>query len=447
MSPLARVLAVLVLGFSVAHGAYQLGRAYLHHKQGLDFAPEYVAARMLVDQGDRRFYDHAVLAERGRALDIHGPLGPSDPIVNYAYPPWVAVLYVPLSRLPYDAARTVWFVLSVLATAGAAWLLGRAVAPTPEERRAFEVGTLAACCWFFPIFFGLMCGQANDVELLAIAASLYFLRTNRPFLAGLVLAPAGLWKIFTGFPVLFLLARREWRAIGGLALGCAAIVVASLPFVGVETWLDWFHYIQRHNELGSAALRNHSILNAVLFFFKPNGLAEPLADAPGLVRPLTLALQGGAVAATIVALATPRRRDEPGYAVQFAATLVLAVLLAPRSWEHYGLFLLPAFAACAAAAAAPAGVRRMPETASLFLLGGIFCVWGLVFQIRDEYRALTAGARVHLRPATTYATLLPLGLCVWLARRRPVADEPLEIGRGVDEGNHRQHEHQAQGAR
>ena len=46
----ARAFATFFLGFALAHGAYQTGRALLHSKQGLDLAPEVAAARLCSEQ-------------------------------------------------------------------------------------------------------------------------------------------------------------------------------------------------------------------------------------------------------------------------------------------------------------------------------------------------------------------------------------------------------------
>jgi len=42
-APARRTVTALLLAFAVAHGLYQIGRAFLHPKQGLDLAPAYLA--------------------------------------------------------------------------------------------------------------------------------------------------------------------------------------------------------------------------------------------------------------------------------------------------------------------------------------------------------------------------------------------------------------------
>jgi hypothetical protein len=164
------------------------------------------------------------------------------------------------------------------------------------------------------------------------------------------------------------------------------------------------------------------------------------------VRPLTLALQGLAVLATLALLLPSARREDSRYCVQFAATLVLAVMLAPQSWEHYGVYLLPAFFACFIAAVAPDGGGDGPERATagddpesatlvartagiargpgerpawvaLVVTSAALAVWGLLFQTKDDVFALGSGSRVLFIPAKLYASIALLGVCVALTIR------------------------------
>jgi hypothetical protein len=416
-----KALEVALLAIAAIHGAYQLARAATHPKQGVDFAPEYVAARMLAE-GDRQFYDlrrqQEVAARVGVPL-LPGPDGRAAlNYSNYSYPPWLALAYFPISRLPYNLARRVWLVLATLAYVLASALLGAAAAspdergaPTPERRRRLAVAGVAAALLFFPGFYGLFDGQSNDFQLLGLAAGLALLRRGRPVAAGLVLAPASMVKLFPGIVAIFLAARREWRALGGLAAGCAAIVLASLPAVGIEGWRGWLVYLPTHNAVDSTFVRNQSIAGALARLLTENADAPPIALAPGAVRPLRIALEALAATLALVALIRPATRREPRYAVQFGTMLVLAVLITPKAWEHYGIFLLPAFLGilgAAEAGAAPLG--------ALALAGVAFAVWGLLYQQKDDYAALARGALVLFIPAKTVASGLLLAACAWVAR-------------------------------
>jgi len=422
LAPRSRALLVLLVACAVAHGAYQVGRALMHTKQGLDFTPEYVAARMLADHGDLRVYDYEVVKARGREMGLHGPLGPDDPVVNYAYPPWLVVAYVPISRLPWEVARKVWFALSLAASFGAVALFAAACAPRREDMPLWATVAAAAACFYFPIPYGLMAGQANDLSLLGIAGCAWFLRQDRPFLAGLCLAPAGMWKIFTGFPALYLLARREWRALAGLTVGCAALVLASLPFVGVQTWIDWATYMRVHNTVGDVAPRDHGIAAAAMRLFQETSTARPLVVSPALVTATKAVLSLLACALAALALRRDHPRADPRRIAQIGATLVLAVLLTPKAWEHYGVYLLPCFIGCAAAAVAAIEVettapeRKVGAFAALAVTGACFLVWGTYLVSREDFAALaTSWIGPFAMSVKMVAGLLLLGVSSWIA--------------------------------
>ncbi len=396
-----RTVTAFLLAFAVAHGLYQIGRAFFHPKQGLDLAPSYLAGRM-AREGSRVFYDDPTVGKLGAALGMHGADGAGAPVLNFIYPPWVPAVYAPISFLPWNAARRAWFVLSFLCFVTA--LLAATQAAVPEARRkAATTPILAAACFFFPFYYGLMTGQANDLLLLLVAGALLLLVRRQPLLAGAILAPAILWKPFLAAVVPFLVLRREWKALTGLAVGGVSLAALSVPVASERGWTDWLLQISQHNALTVAEPRNHSLAAAVLSF----GLPGPW------VLPVTRVLQGLAVVAAGGLILPKTRPGEPRYALQFGGSLVAALLLTPKAWEHYGVFLLPAFIAAAT-------LTLEEETSPLWpaLLGASFAVWGLVLQGRDEYRALADVGLAFLAPAKSAAAVVLLLVSVHLVWKR-----------------------------
>lgn len=410
MADARRAFGLFLASVAAIEAAIQAGRAFFHPRQGLDLAPPYLAARLLL-HGDRRFYDDAAVGAAGASLGLHGPAGPGDTVLNFIYPPWVPVAYAPLALLPWGAARVVWFFLSAAAIALALALFAKATARDPAEERDLALWSLAAAAFFFPVFYGLMTGQANGILLLPLAGSLLLFRNGRSFVAGLLLAPAALAKPFLALPALVFLARRAWGALGGFAAGAAALGLLGVVAGGPSGWRLWWAQISRHNALGSFEWRNHSLGSAALALFAPGGSLEPAIPRPALFLPFLIA--GGALAG-LLALAALR----PGAAAEigFGAALALGVLLAPKSWEHYGVFLLPAFLAVFAGLRADPGE---PPRAALALLGASFAVWAFALQSKEEYAGLARRPLSLLLPVKTYALFLLLVLAAWAARRRP----------------------------
>ncbi|HQR45302.1 MAG TPA: glycosyltransferase family 87 protein [Thermoanaerobaculia bacterium] len=413
-----RAVGPFLAAVAATAAALQSGRALFHPKQGLDLAPPWLAAKLLL-RGDTRFYDDAVVGAAGAALGLHGPAGPGDPVLNFIYPPWVPVAYVPLALLPWGVARVVWFLLSAAAIVLALHLAVRAVARDAAGERDLAPGSLVAAAFFFPVFYGLMTGQANGLLLLLLAGCLLMLRNGRGVAAGLLLAPAALLKPFLALPALVFLVRRAWGALAGFAAGAAALGLLGVVAGGPAGWGLWWAQISRHNALGSFEWRNHSIGSAALALFGTGGGVEPAVAAPGLVLPVAIGAGTLALFLALAALRPPAAAARPE--LGFGALLALGLLLAPKSWEHYGVFLLPVFLAVfAALRAEDGGSARVP----LALLGVSFAVWAFALQSREEYAGLARRPLSLLLPAKTGATFLLLALAAWAAQRRGADGAP-----------------------
>ncbi len=408
VSPFRRTFLVLLLSFAATHGVYQVGRAFFHPKQGLDLAPPYLAGRMLRD-GSTAFFDDASLVALGASFGMHGPEGAGAPVLNFLYPPWVAAFYAPLSFLPWEAARHLWFFLSLLLSGLGLAVAVRAVLPRGAETRSALVAAFAFACFYFPIPYGLMAGQANDLLLFLMAGGLFLLSRERPLAAGLVLAPALFWKPFLLAVVPFLLLRKEWKALAGIAFGGATLFLVSLSAGGTAAWQDWYLQISVHNAAGAVEPRNHGIAGAVLALGLPAGTSAALATS----------LRALALLATILLVVPRTHAGEPRYVLQFAASLVPALLLTPKAWEHYGVFLLPAFVAAAAIV-----MREGKPMRAAFVLGASFAVWGLFLQGKEEYHALQEAGLPFLIPVKTAAAFGLLFVAVWLVWKRPLGVSP-----------------------
>jgi alpha-1,2-mannosyltransferase len=402
---------VVLASIAATEALLQAGRALFHAKQGLDLAPPYLAAKLLL-RADRRFYDDAVVGAAGAAMGLHGPAGPGDYVLNFIYPPWVPAAYAPLALLPWEAARVVWFLLSAAATVASLVLLARGLARDPEEERHLSRAALFGTAFFFPVFYGLMTGQANAALLLLLAGSLLAFTEGRAFLAGAVLAPAALVKPFLAFPALVFLARRAWGALAGFALSGALLVLLGVAAGGTRAWPAWAAQIGGHNAVRTYEPRNHSLAAASFALFGPGDGVAPVLPAPALAGPAALA--GAALAGILVLAALSPRAARANPALGFGAALAFGLLLTPKSWEHYGVFLLPGFLAAYAAFREDAGP---PARLALVLLGVSFSVWAFSLVSREEYAALARRPFSLLLTSKTAATLVLLGLLAWAARR------------------------------
>jgi hypothetical protein len=136
--------------------------------------------------------------------------------------PYHALLLWPLAQLPYLTAYWIWQGLSLGALIAFACLW-----PVPSRRIA-----VLACCWSVPLF--TILAEAQDVSflLLWIALSVYLMRQERPYCAGLVFALcAAKYHLFVLLP-LWIVAYRLWKFAAGFLTGGGVLLALSFATAG-----------------------------------------------------------------------------------------------------------------------------------------------------------------------------------------------------------------------
>jgi arabinofuranan 3-O-arabinosyltransferase len=186
-------------------------------------APDGLSAALLVAAGKEQAWTEEKMAEAAKHR-VGGPL----------YPPINALVAAPLGLFrPLTAyhLRQYFDLFLVLLTAAGISVLssGRLWMPV--------AATILLC---YPGYFGnLHLAQTSCLALTMLVWGWVFLARGRPLLGGAVwglLAFKPVWAV--SFFAVLLLTRR-WRAcVGMLGMGLA-LALATLPFVGLNSWWDW----------------------------------------------------------------------------------------------------------------------------------------------------------------------------------------------------------------
>jgi hypothetical protein len=164
----------------------------------------------------------------------------------FVYPPVTLLLAVAFGWLPYLASLIGFLAVSMALMAAALWPW-----QSTARSRAWLIGGVLACP---ATAFMLGSGQLSFLVAACVLAGMWWLE-RRPFLAGLVLSLLCLKPQFVPLIPVALLAGRHWRAMaGGLAGGCALVVVSVLAF-GVSAWTDWWHLARSQQAELVAAVR------------------------------------------------------------------------------------------------------------------------------------------------------------------------------------------------
>jgi alpha-1,2-mannosyltransferase len=247
----------------------------------------------------------------------------------YTYPPVGAILAVPLSLVPFGAAKLVWVLVMVCVPLGVAcWfgfrpLLARASRSGGAAAGVAAFAAAVGCgAVLFPVRQEFYFGQV-DLFLVALCV-LDFAVPNPRWPRGLLIGLATAIKLEPGvFIVYLLLTRRRKEAAVAAVSSAAWTALAWLvsPHDSVSYWTDEIFQGNRIGGPGSAA--NQSLRGMILRVFKPH----PAPVAAWLAVAAIVAVAG-----FFMARSCWRRGDDTA---GIAITGLLAAALSPVAWIHH----------------------------------------------------------------------------------------------------------------
>ena len=262
----------------------------------------------------------------GRAvLDGLSPYARDDPVTGlpFTYPPFAAVLMVPLAPLPTWLAAALWTGASAGALGAAVVVVRRALGRTSPAW--LVIGVSVAALALEPVWQNLTFGQVNLLLMLAVLMDL--LRPERR-LSGVALGiAAGVKLTPLVFVVLLVLAgRRAEAARAVLALGATvAIGFVAMPGSGAY----WTDRLLDPSRVGPPALAHNQSVHGAL--------TRLLDSSPPPY--LWLAVAGPLALAVVLVAAVWWRRGERVLGTCLGAMAML--LASPVAWSHHWVWAVP----------------------------------------------------------------------------------------------------------
>ena len=331
----------------------------------------------------------------------------------YIYPPWVGVLYAPLTFLSPYRALLVTYVLGWLMTGLALALLAKEI---PQKGWAAAAAAGALLIVSTPFGQAIRAGQASIPVLLLVVLFGRGLWRRREVEAGIWLALATGIKLFPVLFVPYLVITRRWRALASFAAAGAALLAFSVAVAGVDAHVRFYHLMQVYMGYSTTLVSNQSITG---FLFRLADATSPrvwsvLAIPPGVAwtaRVLNLLWFGVVVALVLRARRVPGRWGE---ILGFSLFSIWAFNSASNVWIHHAVALAIPFTAVAAYYLAGRGDARRSDV----LLWGLG--WGGIFFL-DVINRLGAlidrPSFVLLVSLPLYGTLILFGLIARLVLR------------------------------
>ena len=232
-----RLVRIFIVGMLCLHLLFLTNLGERIKRGYPDFTVFYTAATILRNGLGHQLYNERTQYEvqKNSVGEIASRRGP----LPYIHPPFEALIFVPLTLLPYPQAFLAWDLLNLAALFGAAVLLRRSVGALrsipPWE---FVIGCLA----FFPVFACLLQGQDSILQLLLCVLGFNALKKNANVLAGCWLA-LGMFKFQLKIPIVLLIV--IWKR-GRVAAGFAAV---SMVLALVSVWLVGWEGLRRYPAL------------------------------------------------------------------------------------------------------------------------------------------------------------------------------------------------------
>ena len=292
---LCGALPLLTLYYAVAPNVFG-------DSQAADFHFNYYYAAEAVWEGED-FYPPVDFVVRG----------PDDLIIDYVYPPLVAILTVPWTFLPVGLAEVLFQLLLVAVFVGTLALLG------VRDWRCYGLAFL-----WPPVTDAVATG--NISILLGLAAAVVWVYRDRARVAGLVLGVSIAAKVFLWPLTIWLGATQRLRAAVWTVAVAAVTLLLSWAIVGFRGFSDYLDLIRRLTDRMDE--RAYTVYALGVDLGLPAGMAWALWVGVAMV-----------VLAACVVLA--RRGDEQR---AFVLALAAAIAFSPIVWLHYFALLLVAVA-------------------------------------------------------------------------------------------------------
>jgi alpha-1,2-mannosyltransferase len=304
----------------------------------VDFPPPYFATKAVFDEnrspyGDDAFAEHAVALGRW--------------VPPFIYPPPSLLVLYPLHFFTYDHAKAFMLVVNHVCMLFAIWFFFRRLFRVEFERAPSQLAgalVLIYILLFDPTVVTMHLGQVNLLLLICVCFTWHALKRNGSALA--IAIPLSLAIVIKTYPLVLLpllVFRGRYKAVvwtlGLFAVYCAA----SYVLLPQTMWADWLQKVVPAGSEAHPGPWNQNIRAFVARTIMPNTFSQPLLELPGLVKPLIGALTLTVVGTTLWASFLTWRRPDSARTIdiQFSLFLFMMFLIAPVSWEHHFVYLLP----------------------------------------------------------------------------------------------------------
>jgi alpha-1,2-mannosyltransferase len=288
--------------------------------------------------------------------DLYGPLPETSARIAlpFIYPPFAALLMVPLAVVSWTVAWVSLLGLSTLSLGTTLYVVARRMWPGGGPGAALSVASIALPLALAvepgkpidfaaaadsrgpplalePVLQTIEFGQINLILMALVALDCLVVRPRWP--RGLLIGIAAAIKLTPAVFLLYFLFRRDYRAAATVVVAGAVATVIGFVLAPTASWTFWLDNPVA-GVSGSPFFTNQTF-QAVLVRAGVDGLA-------GRICWLALSI-------VLLVLAVPAIRRAPA-PLAMVATAGVGLLISPTSWSHHWVWVAPALLVAAASA-------------------------------------------------------------------------------------------------
>lgn len=352
----------------VVLGAASLKIASLYYGLYLHFTPEdfsvYYASGFLLRHGVNPYL--ADLATTAHQLGLE-----TGYISQATDPPTFLLMFEPLTLMPVHQAYWVWQAINLAAFIGALVLL---FAPRFSQLPRHLAMTLSGLAMVYaPVGNNFAIAQNKILVLLLLVAMYRCMERQLDGWAGLLLAVAGLMRVFPLLIVFYLAFRSRWRMLAFVVGGLAAGGMLTIGLLGLTNGIGFINsgvsfLTQQRWYSNSANIAIAAVVSRTFWHFG----GAPLAAGLDAIRRIVIVAADLGVLLVLISATPARKEEDPDWRI-LSLWIAASIALSPTAWFHYLVLMLIPIAQMAKAATHNAISRR-----SLALAGASFVLTALI---------------------------------------------------------------------
>ena len=283
---------------------------------------------------------------------IESQLGTNSRVPHATEPPTQLLLFEPFTWFSLPTAYWIWIALNTLALAAS---LGLLLGPRSGLNYQMAWILVALAILYTPVGTHFESAQNKFFTLLLLVLMMRCMEDGYDGSAGLLLALAGLTRMFPFVLAGYLLIRHRWRVMLYAAAGSVMFGALTVALFGAANSFSFLHLAAATSKPTWDLDYNASSVTLVSRIFWHSGYSGPGFE---WLRATAVVISVGLVLGitTLATLKQPIAQDRDWRA--FSLWIITSVMLFPSAKRYYLVMLLIPFAALASAAAHGRASRR-----------------------------------------------------------------------------------------